>query len=79
MEDKHDTYQKEYRIRPVGDGGIEISVPKLIVERAARRAGVSIDDFIKSHNVIHLFNDFKEFDAAYKFVPKEENGNGTNH
>lgn len=72
MSEIQNTYQKEYRIRSVGDGGIEISVPKLIVERAARRAGLPLDDFVKNYNVIHLFNDFKEFDAAYKFVPKTD-------
>lgn len=56
-------------MRLVGDGGIEISVPKIVVERAARRAGMSIEEFVRTHRVVHLFNDFKQFDAAYRFEP----------
>lgn len=69
---KHSVYQKRYKIRKVGSGGIEISVPKIVVERAARKQGMSLDKFLEVFEVMHLFNDFDAYDAAYRFVPVEE-------
>ena len=43
-----------------------------MVERAARENKQTIEDFVRTHDVIHLFNDFTDFTAAYRFVPKEE-------
>ena len=69
MSEKKMVYQKEYKIRMVGDGGIEASIPKEVVEQAARKEGMSLEDFIKSHRILHLYNDFTDFAAAYRFVP----------
>jgi len=68
---KEVVYRKEYRMRPVGIGGVEVTIPKLVIERAARRAGQTSEEFIKTHKVVHLFNDFSDFDAAYRFIPLE--------
>jgi hypothetical protein len=62
-------YRKEYKIRLVGDGGVEASIPRVIVERAARQAGMSLEDFVRTHRIVHLYNDFTDFTAAYRFVP----------
>ncbi len=69
---KQSVYHKRYKIRKVGTGGIEISVPKIVVERAARKEGMSLEKFMESFDVLHLFNDFDGFDAAYRFVPVAE-------
>ena len=69
--EKKTVYQKEYKIRMVGDGGIEVTIPKVVVERAARKAGMSLLEFIQTHKIVHLFNDFTDFDAAYRFAPIE--------
>lgn len=64
-------YEKGYKMRVVG-GGFAGTIPKLVIERAARKAGLSPEEFIKEYRVIHLFNDFPDFDAAYRFEPKEK-------
>jgi hypothetical protein len=66
------TYRKAYKMRTVGTGGYEVTVPKEIVERAARKRGLSVDEFLKRYKLVHLFNDFKTIDAAYRFEPIEE-------
>jgi hypothetical protein len=69
-------YQKGYKMREAG-GGYEVTIPKLVVERAARKAELPLDEFIKQYRVIHLFNDFPDFDGAYRFEKIEpEKGNG---
>ena len=61
------TYRKECKIRVVGVGGVEVTLPKLVIERAARAEGQTIEEFVKTHKLVHLFNDFTDFDAAYRF------------
>jgi len=68
-------YRKEGRIRLFGVGGVEITVPKVIAERASRSEGQTIEEFAKTHRVVHLFDDFTDFTAAYRFEriePTEE-------
>jgi hypothetical protein len=60
-------YRKEGRIRLFGVGGVEITVPRVIAERACRSEGQTIEEFAKTHRVVHLFNDFTDFTAAYRF------------
>lgn len=61
------TYRKECTIRLVGIGGVEVTIPKLVVDRAARAEGQTLEEFVKTHRLVHLFNDFTDFDAAYRF------------
>lgn len=65
-------YRKVYRLRPFGRGGYEVTVPGLILDRAARSKGMTIEQFVKTHRMVHLFNDFKGFDGAYRFEPTSE-------
>lgn len=67
-------YRKGYRVRLFGKGGYEITVPKIIIERAAMSKDLTIEEFIKTHKVVHLFNNFTSFDAAYRFEPAMESG-----
>ena len=72
MGKKRIVYRKEYRMRAVGAGGAETTIPKIVIEREARKRGISPRDFIKSFKVVHLFDDFENFAAAYRFVPAPE-------
>ena len=61
------TYRKECTIRLVGAGGVEVTIPKLVVDRAAREESQTLQEFVKTHKLVHLFNGFTDFDAAYRF------------
>ena len=65
-------YRKEYRMRRVGKEGVETTIPKLVIERAARKVGLPTEDFISQFKVVHLFNNFTDFDAAYRFIRDEK-------
>ena len=65
-------YRKMYRLRPYGKGGYEITVPGIILDRAARSRGLTIEEFVRTHKVVHLFNNFTSFDAAYRFEPDRD-------
>lgn len=66
-----DTYTKTYRMQATGAGGktIRTSVPSEIVEKEARRLGLTIKEFVHCFKVMWLYNGFEG--AWAKFVPKE--------
>ena len=70
---KQSVYRKKYKIRKVGSGGYEFCVPKIIIERAADREGLSPDEFLDKFEVVHLFNDFDNVAGMYRFDPREDN------
>jgi len=51
-------YTKSYKMRMVGPGSLEATIPRAIVEREARRYRLPIEEFIKLYKVQYLFNDF---------------------
>jgi len=53
-----DAYRKSYKMRLVGPGSLEATIPRAIVEREARRYGFSVEEFIKLYQIEYLFNDF---------------------
>lgn len=66
-----DTYRRTYRMQATGAGGktIRTSVPCEVVEKEARRHGMTIHEFINKFRVEWLYNGFEG--AWAKFVPKE--------
>jgi len=65
-------YRKAYRVRLFGRGGYETTIPKIILDRAARSKGMNLNEFAKTHQVVFLFNDFEGFHAALRFEPTAE-------
>lgn len=53
-----DAYTKSYKMRMVGPGSLEATIPRTIVEREARRYKLSVEEFIKLYQVEYRFNDF---------------------
>ena len=66
-----DTYTKTYRMQATGAGGktIRTSVPSEIIEKEARRLGITVKEFVSHYRVMWLYNGFEG--AWAKFVPKE--------
>ena len=62
-------YRKEIRMRFAGEGAVVITLPKPIVERAARSRGLTIGEFIKKYRAVCLYNNFTQFDTAFRFEP----------
>lgn len=64
-------YQKIYKMRKVGEDGqnIVVSVPPEVIEREARKRGLTIDQFIERFRVVAEFNGFEGI--HYNFQPLE--------
>lgn len=67
-----DAYAKSYRMRSVGPGSLEATIPRVIVEREARKWGLSIEEFIKVFQVEYLFDDFGGAFLRFKRQPSED-------
>ncbi len=67
-----DAYSKIYKMRMVGPGSLEATIPRTIVEREARRYRLSIEEFIKAYQVEYLFNDFGGAFLRFKKQPADE-------
>ena len=65
-----DAYAKSYKMRVVGPGSLEATMPRVIAEREARKHGLSLEEFIELYKVEWLFNDFSG--AFIRFIPAKE-------
>lgn len=77
--DPRKAYEEFYTLRVVG-GGISTSIPKTVIERKAKEAGITVEEFINQYGVVMLYDNFTEVDGAFKFVRKDKvngkNGKG---
>jgi len=69
-----DAYAKSYRMRIVGPGSLEATIPRAIVEREARKWELCIEEFIKVFQIEYLFNDFGGAFLRFKRQPSEDEG-----
>lgn len=63
-----DTYQKTYKMRAVGDEGqnIVVTIPPEVLEKEARKYGLSIQQFVKRFRVLAEFNSFEGVHYTFK-------------
>jgi len=68
--DEHKSYIKVYRMQATGADGdtVRVSVPREVVEKEARRLGLSIKQFVSHYRIQWLFNGFEG--AWARFVPR---------
>lgn len=65
----HSAYRKSYKVRLVGDGGAEITIPMMVLEKEASRYGLSVEEFIQKFRAIAHFNSFDGI--YYRFEPAQ--------
>ena len=71
-----DAYQRSYRLRMAQPGAksLEVTFPYEVVEREARRNGLSVDDFVKQFQVVAHFNSIAG--VVYTFERIDNTGRG---
>lgn len=64
-----DTYTKVYKLRTAGDDGrtIEVSMPREVVVKEARKRGMTLEEFIQRYRAIAHYNAFDG--VFYGFEP----------
>ena len=70
--DLKDALTVRYKARKAGAGNrtIQTVIPYEVVEREARRAGLSVDDFLKEYEILFRYNHFGG--VHFEFVPREK-------
>jgi len=61
-----DAYVKSYKMRMVGPGSIEVTLPSVLVKQEASKAGLTIAEFIKQYQIEYLFGSWGVF---IRFIP----------
>jgi len=69
-----DAYSKIYKVRMVGPGSLEATIPRAMVEREARKCKLSIQEFIEVYQVEYRFNDFDGAFLRFKKQPRKDEG-----
>jgi len=65
-------YRKTYRLRTAVPGrkSIEVTFPYMVVEKEARRKGLTVDEFLNRFQAVCEYDSFEG--VIYRFEPIEE-------
>ncbi len=74
MEEK-DSYRKIYKMRSLGQNGLNtvVSIPPEVIEREARKRGLTIKQFVEQYRVVAEYNGFEGI--RYNFQPTKTGNN----
>ena len=51
-----ESYRATFKMRIVGEGSVEVTLPKVVVVREARKHGLSLQEFVKQFRAVANFN-----------------------
>jgi len=62
-----DAYKRRYKMRALGEDGLNIvvSIPRVVIEREAEKHGVTIPEFLEQFKAVAQYNSFEG--VAYYF------------
>ncbi|MBA7666556.1 hypothetical protein ES703_74637 [subsurface metagenome] len=62
-----DAYKKRYKMRALGENGLNIvvSIPRVVIEREAERRGLTVGQFLEKFKAVAQYNNFDG--VAYYF------------
>ena len=61
MTEIRDSYKKRYRMRALGEGGLNIvvSIPRVVIEREAEKRGLTVGGFLDQFKAVAQYNSFE--------------------
>ncbi len=80
MVETRDSYKRRYKMRAVGQYGLNIvvSIPRVVIEREAEKRGLTIGEFLEQFKAVAQYNSFEG--VLYTFEEIEaEVGSGKQH
>jgi len=74
MTEVRDSYKKRYRMRALGEGGLNIvvSIPRMVIEREAEKRGLTIREFLEQFKAVAEFDSFDGVLYTFEEIKKEE-------
>lgn len=69
-----DTFEKRYKMRALGNDGLNtvVSIPRIVLEREARKRDITIEEFIANYTAVAHFDGIEG--VHYTFEKTESNG-----
>ena len=74
MTEIRDSYKKRYRMRVLGEGGLNIvvSIPRMVILREAEKRELIIEDFLEQFKAVAQFDNFDGVIYTFEEIKKEE-------
>ena len=68
-----DSYKKRYKMRALGQGGLNIvvSIPRVVIEREAEKHGLTIPELLEQFRAVAQFDDFEGVLYTFEEIRKE--------
>lgn len=68
-----DSYKKRYKMRAIGQDGLNIvvSIPRVVIEREAERHELTIEGFLKQFKAIAHFDSFDGVRYTFEKIEEE--------
>ena len=86
MAEIKDAYKRRYKMRAVGQDGLNIvvSIPRVVIEREAEKRGLTIGEFLEQFKAVAQYNSFEGVLYTFEEIEGElqrpvklsEEGNG---
>jgi len=72
MVEQTDTYKRRYKMRTLGQNGLNtvVSIPRVVIEREAAKKGLSVEEFIEHFRAVAHYNNFDG--VFYRFEEVQE-------
>ncbi len=74
MAEIKDAYRKRYKMRALGEGGLNIvvSIPRVVIEREAEKHGLTITEFLEQFKAVAQYDNFEGVHYTFEEIKKEE-------
>ena len=61
MVETRDSYKRRYKMRAVGQDGLNIvvSIPRVVIEREAEKRGLTVGEFLDQFKAVAQYNSFE--------------------
>lgn len=68
QEDMNNGYRKTYKMRAVGEEGLNIivSIPRQVIEREARKHNITVAEFLDKYRAVAVYNGFEGIHYSFE-------------
>ncbi len=71
MAEIKDAYKRRYKMRSLGEDGLNIvvSIPRVVIEREAEKRGLTIRGFLEQFRAVAQFDNFEGVVYTFEGIP----------
>lgn len=69
-----DSYKRRYKMRAVGQDGLNIvvSIPRVVIEREAEKRGLTVGEFLEQFKAVAQYDNFEGVRYTFEEVAEEK-------